>query len=157
MPVVSGIGLTIGEDLFKSHSWTTGVVFLIIVHLPTGSVPVTREPEVVRQPSGMNLRSMRLEIINHVREKTWSLSWYSGDQLWQLMENAQYCRDTLVQFLRRTAIMSENQTRCSSDDRVESEFFCSVAMTACTNPSCGITIASTRRPSTRSGPESVAT
>ena len=47
------------------------------------------------------------EIINHVREKTWSLSWYSGDQ-------------------RRNAIMSENQTRCSGDDRVQSGIFFSV-------------------------------
>ena len=29
LPVVSGTGLTIGEDLFESHSWTTGVVLLI--------------------------------------------------------------------------------------------------------------------------------
>ena len=26
LPVVSGTGLTIGEDLFESHSWTTGVI-----------------------------------------------------------------------------------------------------------------------------------
>ena len=61
----------------------------------------------------------------HAREKTWRLSWYSGDQLWQLMEmlNAQCCRNALVQLLRRIAIMSENQTRCSGDDGVQSEFF----------------------------------
>ena len=127
------------EDLFESHSWTTGVALPTKVgvgllccvcavfnpDLPTGSVQVTREPEVARQPSGMTLRSMRNEIINHVREKMWSLSWYSGDQLWQLMEmlNAQYCRNALVHLLRRIAIMSENQTRCSGDDRVQSEFF----------------------------------
>ena len=40
------------------------------------------------------------------------------------MLNAQYCRDTLVQLLRRIAIMSENQTKCSGDDRVWGEFFC---------------------------------
>ena len=39
------------------------------------------------------------------------------------MLNAQCCRDTLVQLLRRIAIMSENQTMCSGDDRVWSEFF----------------------------------
>ena len=139
LSVVSGTGSTIGEDSFKSHSWTTSVVLLISVgvgllscvcavfnpHLPKGSVQVSREPEVVRQLSGMTLRSTRTVIINHVREKTWSLSWYSGDQLGQLMEmlNARYCRNTLVQSLRRIAIMSENQTWCSSDDRVQSEFF----------------------------------
>ena len=92
-------------------------------HVPTESVQVTSEPEVTRQPCGMTLRSMRNDIITHVREKTWSLSWYSRDQLWQLMEmlNARSCRDTLV--LRRIAIMGENQTRCSGDDRVQSEFF----------------------------------
>ena len=139
LPVVSGTGLTIGEDLFEGHSWTTGVVLLITVgvgllccvcavfnpHLPTGSVQVTRESEVARQPSRMTLISMRNEIINHVREETLSLSWYSGDQLWQLTEmlNARYCRDTLVQFLRHIAIIGENQTRCSRDDRVQIEFF----------------------------------
>ena len=39
------------------------------------------------------------------------------------VENARYGRDTLIQLLRRMAIMSENQTRCSGDDRVWSEFF----------------------------------
>ena len=29
--VVTGTGLTIGEDLFESHSWTTGVVLLVAV------------------------------------------------------------------------------------------------------------------------------
>ena len=56
-------------------------------HLPTGNVHVGREPEVARQPSGMTLRSMRTEIIHHGKERTWSLSQYSGDQLGQLMSN----------------------------------------------------------------------
>ena len=87
------------EDLFEGHSWTMGVVLLVTVgvallscacavfdpHLPTGNVHVTREPEVARQPSGMTLRSTRAEIINYVKERTWSLSLYSGDQLGQLM------------------------------------------------------------------------
>ena len=62
------------------------------------AVRVSREPEVARQSSGMTLRSMRVEIINHVKERTWSLSWYSGDQLWQLMVmlNARYCRAAQV-------------------------------------------------------------
>ena len=34
-------------------------------HLPTGNVHVTREPEVAWQASGMTLRGMRGEIINH--------------------------------------------------------------------------------------------
>ena len=98
--VLLGTGVIIGEDLFEGHSWTTGVVLLITVgvgplscvcavfnpHLPTGSVHATREPEVARQPRGMILRSMRTKIINHVKERTWSLSWYCGDQLWQLMD-----------------------------------------------------------------------
>ena len=89
-----------------------------------GHVHVTRAAEVVRQPSGTMLRSVRNEIINHAKERTWSLSWYSGDQLWQLMEmNARYCRDTLVQFLRHVASTNENQTRCSCDERVCGKFF----------------------------------
>ena len=117
-----------GEDLIEGLSWTIGVVLLdtfgVILlscacivhssHLPTGRT-ATREPEVARQPSCMTLRSMRPEIINHVKERTWSLSWYCGDQLWQLMVmlSARCCRDTLVQFLRRIAIMSVDQTMCS--------------------------------------------
>ena len=60
--------------------------------------------------------------IDHEKERTGNLSWYSDDQLWQLMEisNTWYCRDALVQFLRG-AIMSENQTMCSGEDSVWSE------------------------------------
>ena len=31
LPVVSGTGVTIGEDLFEGHSWTMGVVLLVTV------------------------------------------------------------------------------------------------------------------------------
>ena len=96
--VVLGTGVTIEEDLFEGQSWTMGVVLLITVavvwlscagivhygHPPTGRT-VTREPEVAKQQSRMNLRSMRAKSINHVKERTWSLSRYSVDQLWQLM------------------------------------------------------------------------
>ena len=162
--MVSGAGVTIWEDLLEGHSWTMGVVLLTTVGvgllscLPTGSVQVTREPEVARQPSGMTLRSMRIK--NHAKERTWSLSWYSGDQLRQLMElNAQYGRDTLIQFLEHVASTNENQTRCSCDERVWGEFsiWVQVAMTTCTNPSSGVTIASTIRHSMKSGPVRMAT
>ena len=46
---------------------------------------MTREPEVAKQQSCMNPRSLRADDIDHVKERTWILSWYSGDQLWQLM------------------------------------------------------------------------
>ena len=84
MLVVSGTGArSLGKDLSEGQSWTIGVVLLVTVgvvllscacivhysHLPTGSI-VTREPEVARQPSCMTPRSMRAEIINHVRERT---------------------------------------------------------------------------------------
>ena len=60
LPVFSGTGVTIGEDLIVVHSWTMGVVLLVTVgvgllscacavfdpHLPTGNVHVTREAEV---------------------------------------------------------------------------------------------------------------
>ena len=36
--------------------------------------------------------------------------------------NAQYGRDTLVQFLQHVLGTNENQTQCSCDDRVWSEF-----------------------------------
>ena len=61
--VISGTGVTIGEDLFEGQSWTMGVVLLLTVgvvflscagvvrdkHLPTGRA-VTGEPEVAMQP-----------------------------------------------------------------------------------------------------------
>ena len=96
--VVSGTGVITGEDLCCASQleWDCSAVCAVFdLHLPTGNVHVTREPEVVRQPRGMTLRSMRNDIINRAKEGTWSLSWYSGDQLWHLMEmfNARYGRD----------------------------------------------------------------
>ena len=129
-------------------------------HLPTGNVHVTREPVVGRQPRGMTLRSMRNEIVNHAKERTWSLSWHSGDQLWQLVEmlTARYGRETLVQLMLRISIKSKNQTVCSGDDRVWGKFSIGlqVAMTTCTNPGSAVTIASTGV-STKNGPERMAT
>ena len=135
--VVSGTGDIIGEDLIEGQSWTIGVVLLVPVgvvllscastvhssHLPTEG-HVTREPEVAREPSCVTPRSMQADIINRMRVRTWNLSWDSGDQLWQLMVLlARYCRDTLLQFLRHIAIMSEDQTMCSCNHRVCSGFF----------------------------------
>ena len=37
--------------------------------------------------------------------------------------DAQYGRDTLIQFLEHVASTNENQTRCSCDERVWGEFF----------------------------------
>ena len=59
---------------------------------------MTGEPELARQPCCMTPRSMRADIIDHVKERTWKL-------------------------LRRIAIMSEDQTMCSCNNRVCSEFF----------------------------------
>ena len=78
--VISGTGVTTGNDLFLS--WTKGVVLLGTVGvvllicagivrcgpLPTGRT-VTGEPEVATQPSRMILRSMRAKTINHARER----------------------------------------------------------------------------------------
>ena len=118
--------MTIGEDFFEGHSWTTGVVLLITVgvgllsrvyavydpHMPTVNVQVTREPEVARQPRGMTFDNMRTKIINQEKEREVGVSFSIGLQ---------------------------------------------VTMTICTNPSSGVTIASTLRPSTKSGPETMAT
>ena len=114
LPAVSGTGVMIGEDLIESQSWTIGVVLLVTVgmvllscacivrysFLPTGKT-ATREPEVARQPSCVTPRSMRAEIINHVKER----------------------QDSLVQFLRRIATMSEDQVKCIHTSRVCGEFF----------------------------------
>ena len=45
-------------------------------HLPTGNV--TRKPEVAKQLSCMSPRSNRADDIDHVKERTWILSWYYG-------------------------------------------------------------------------------
>ena len=137
--MVLGLGVTIGEELFEGYSWTLGVLLNTTVGVgllscvcvlcstricQVGNVHVTREPEDARQPSGMSLRCMRIKIINHAKEKTWSLSWYSGDQLSQLMESNALCgRDTWVQFSQHVASTNENQTQCSCDDRVWCGFF----------------------------------
>ena len=69
---------------------TVGVVlltcacFVCYSHLPTEG-NVTREREVAKQLSCMSPRSMQADDIDHVKERTWILSWCSGDQLWQLM------------------------------------------------------------------------
>ena len=95
--VVSGTEMLNGEDLIVGQSWTVGVVLLVAVgvvllscacnvcdpHLPTGNVHVTREPEAAKQLSCMSPRTMRDEDIDHAKERTWILSWYSGDQLWE--------------------------------------------------------------------------
>ena len=84
--------------LIEGQSWKIGVVLLVTVgavllscacigcysHLPTER-NVTREPEVARRQSCMRPKSMRAGDIDHVKERTWILSWYYGDQLRQLM------------------------------------------------------------------------
>ena len=56
--MVSGTGVGVGL--------LSCVCAVFDLHLPTGNVHVTREPEVAWQPSGMTLRSMRNEVINHI-------------------------------------------------------------------------------------------
>ena len=145
--VVSGTEVIIGEDLIEGQSWTIGVVLLVTVgvvllnfacmvcyvHLPTEG-KVTREPEVAKQPSCMNPRSMRADDIDHVKQRTWILSGYSGDQLWQLMmlNTRSFC-GKLVQFLRHIAPMSEDQVKCIRVCRVF-PIGLQVAMATCTNP-----------------------
>ena len=92
--MVSGTEVLIGEDLSEGKSWKLGVVLLITVgvvllscvfavivsHLPTGNVLVTREPAIAKQCS-MSPRAMQDDDLDHlnVTESTWILSWYSGD------------------------------------------------------------------------------
>ena len=91
--------LLIGEDLIESQSWTMGVVLLITVgavllscacavfdlHFPTGTLQVTSEPAIAMEWSCTSPRAMQDDDVDHVNERTWILSWYSGNQLWQLM------------------------------------------------------------------------
>ena len=131
LPVVSGTEVVIGEDLFEGQNWTMGVVLLVTVgvvllscacivcdsHLRTGNV--TREPEVAKQLSCMSPRSMRAHDIDHVKERTWILSRYSGGQLLQLMmlNTRSFCEN-----LRHIATMSEDQAKCICNSRVCCEF-----------------------------------
>ena len=148
--MVSGTGVIIGEDPIVGHSWKMGVVLLDTLrvgllscasavfdpHLPTGKKHVMREPEVARQPRGMTLRSMQIKIINHPKEKTRSLSRYSGDRLRQLMmSNKRSFCDEFVQFLLYITIISENLNNVYPilvlslvSVRLQ------VAMTTCANP-----------------------
>ena len=86
--VVSGTEVIVGEDLIDGQSWTIGVVLLITVgvvllscacivcysHLSTGR-NLTREPEIAKQQSCMNSKSMRADDIDHVKERTWALGY----------------------------------------------------------------------------------
>ena len=120
--VVSGTEVIIGEDLVGRLSWTIGVILFVTArvvllscacvvcypHLPTGNA--TGEPEVAKQLMCMSPRSMQADDTDHVKERTWILSGYSGDQLWQLMmwNTRSFC-GKLVQFLRHIATVSEDQ------------------------------------------------
>ena len=122
---------------------TVGVVLLscvfavLVSHLPTGSVHVTREPAIAKQ-CGMSPRAMQDDDLNHlnVAERTWILSWYSGDQLRQLIvSNTRSLCGKLVQFLRYIAIMSKNQMNaCPNLVLSWASVGLQVAMTTCTNP-----------------------
>ena len=54
----------------------------------------------------MSPRALQDDDLDHVNERKWILSWYSGNQLGQLRS---LC-GKLVQFLRNIAIMSGNPT-----------------------------------------------
>ena len=63
---------------------TVGVVLLSCAcavfdpHLPTGNVHVTREPAIAKQRSCMSPRTMQDDDLDHVNERSWIHSWYSG-------------------------------------------------------------------------------
>ena len=81
---------------------------------------MTRGPAIAKQLSCMSPRTtMQDDDLDHVNERTWILSWYSGNQLWQLIVlNTRSLCGSLVQFLRHIAIMSENQTNVCCNSRV---------------------------------------
>ena len=105
------VGTWAGEQLLV---WTMGVVLLVTVGVGLLSCVCCVRSEVARQPRGMTLRSMRNEIIHHLKvtkRETWILSWYSGDQMGQLMmSNTRSWCGKLVQFLRHVASTNENPT-----------------------------------------------
>ena len=57
-----------------------------------------REPEVAKQLSCMSPRSMQADDIDHGKERTGILSWYSRDQLWQRddVEHAEFLWEACV-------------------------------------------------------------
>ena len=122
--VVSGTEEIIGEDPIEGQSWLMGVVLLVTVgvvllscvfavfnpHLPTGNVHVAREPTIAKQWN-MSPRAMQDDDLDHLNttESTWILSWYSGNQVRQMMvSNTRRLFGKLAQFLRCITIMSEN-------------------------------------------------
>ena len=150
LPGVSGTEILIGKDLIEGQSWTLSVVLLITVgvvllscvfavivsHLPTGNVHVTREPAIAKQCS-VSPRVVQDDDLDHlnVTDSTWIISWNSEDQLWQLVvSNTRSLCGKLVQFLRYIAIMSENQTNACPWVFLGLK----AAMTPCTNPKCQV-------------------
>ena len=108
-------------------------------HLPTGNVHVSREPKVAWQPSGMTLRSMRNNIINHL-----NVTERDVDSLSVLRRSAEAADD-----------VEHGEFSCCREvfDWITGGdgYLCDF------NPSSGVTIASTLRPTAKSGPERVAT
>ena len=134
--VVSGLEVLIGEDVIEGQSWTIVVVlpvtFGVVLlgcacavfdpHLPTGNVHVTREQAIAKQRGCMSPRTMQDYDLDHVSERTWILSWFSRNQLWQL-------------------VLNENQTNVCCTSRVccvGLSVGLQVAMTTCTNPNFNV-------------------
>ena len=107
-------------------------------HLPTGNVHVTREPEVASQPSGMTSRSMRNEIINHL-----NVTKKDVDSITVFWRSAGAADD--VEYVEISCCRELFDWIAGGDG-----YWCDF------NPSSGVTIASTLRPSAKSGPEKMA-
>ena len=103
-----------------------GVVLLscacvvLVSQTPTGKV--TGEPEVAQQLVYMTPRSTQTQVVDlviEVKERTWILSKFSGDEPWEVVTGTLYLLETLVQkLLRQIATMIENQIKWIRDSRV---------------------------------------
>ena len=85
--VISDTKVITGEDLIEEQTWTIGVVLLVavgVILLYCTSIVCysylsiegneTREPEVAKQQSCVNLTNIRADDIDHVKERTCILS-----------------------------------------------------------------------------------
>ena len=127
LPVVSGTGVVIGEDLIEVTvaRWVLRCASQLCVCCIRSALANWKGTRDKRTRDCTAAKKRDFE--KHAKRYHQPREREDVESLHDILEiscaSARYGRDTLVQLLRRIAIMSENQTRYGGDDRVWNEFF----------------------------------